>query len=307
MNPLRGIALKIASVFVFVAMATCVKTMAGTFPPGELVFFRSFFAIPVILIWLIWKSELAEGLRVQDGYGHLWRGLLGTGGMAFGFTALGLLPLPEATAIGYAAPVLAVIFAAMFLGEPVRIFRISAVLIGLAGVTIVLSPRLSFESLEMAGHRETLGAMCALIGAVFAALATVFVRKLILNESISAIVFYFSLSSSVLGLLTLPLGWVWPGVFQALILIASGLLGGIGQALLTASYRHAETSAIAPFDYVSMVLALIIGYFVFSEIPTLTMLYGAFLIILAGLLIIWRERHLGLGRAKARRVMTPQG
>ncbi len=307
MNPLRGIALKIASVFVFVGMATCVKAMAGTFPGGELVFFRSFFAMPVILVWLLWKRQLADGLKARDPVAHLWRGLLGTSGMALGFTALGLLPLPEATAIGYAAPLLTVIFAAMFLGEQVRMFRMGAVLVGLVGVTIVLSPRLSLDTLEAVSDRETLGAVCSLMGAVFAALSTVFVRKLIQSESIPAIVFYFSLTSTLLSLLTLPLGWVWPTPTQAAILVAAGLLGGLGQALLTSSYRFAETGVIAPFEYVSMLLALVIGYFVFSEIPTMTMLYGAILVIAAGMFIIWRERQLGIERAKARTAMTPQG
>jgi drug/metabolite transporter (DMT)-like permease len=306
MNPLRGIALKIMSVFVFVGMATCVKSVAGGFPSGEIVFFRSFFAIPVILVWMIWRGDLAEGLKANDPWSHLWRGLVGTSAMAFGFTALGLLPLPEATAIGYAAPLLAVIFAAMFLGEKVRIYRMAAVLVGMIGVTIVLSPRLSMETFETATYGETLGALCALMGAVFAALATVFVRKLIHTESIPAIVFYFSLTSTLLSLLTLPLGWVWPTASQAAFLVLAGILGGLGQALLTSSYRFAETGVIAPFEYVSMLLALVIGYFVFNEIPTKPMLYGASLVILAGLFIIWRERQLGIERANARKAMPPQ-
>lgn len=307
MNPMRGIALKIVSVFVFVAMATCIKAVAPAIPPGQMVFFRSFFALPVILVWLIWQGELSSGLKVSDGLGHVWRGLVGTMGMALGFTALGLIPLPEATAIGYAAPLLAVIFAAMFLGEQVRAFRLAAVLLGMIGVTIVLAPRLSVTGTEAISQAQTLGAMAALMGAVFAALATIFVRKLILSESTSAIVFYFSLSSSVMGLLTLPFGWVMPSPAQAAILVLAGLLGGIGQMLLTASYRHAETAVIAPFEYVSMLLALIVGYFMFDEIPTITMLCGAALIVVAGLFIIWRERQLGIERARSRTAMTPQG
>ena len=92
-----------------------------------------------------------------------------------------------------------------------------------------------------------------------------------------------------------------------MLLIAAGFLGGIGQILLTESYRHAETGVIAPFEYVSMLLALILGYALFAEVPTRTMLVGAALIVAAGLFIIWRERQLGIERAKARKVMTPQG
>ena len=92
-----------------------------------------------------------------------------------------------------------------------------------------------------------------------------------------------------------------------MLLVGAGLLGGIGQILLTESYRHAETGVIAPFEYVSMLLAIGLGYVIFDEVPTGTMLVGAGLIVAAGLFIIWRERRLGIARAAARRVMTPQG
>ncbi|MEO1293521.1 MAG: DMT family transporter, partial [Pseudomonadota bacterium] len=177
-NPLRGIALKVASVTLFTGMAACVKAAAAMdVPTGEAVFFRSAFAIPVIVIWLMMQHNLAHGLETKNPMGHVWRGLVGGGAMACGFTALGLLPLPEVTAIGYAAPLMIVIFAAMFLGEQVRLFRLTAVLIGLVGVTIVLAPRLSVTSLESASQYETLGAALALLGAVLAALAQVFIRK----------------------------------------------------------------------------------------------------------------------------------
>ncbi len=150
MNPLRGIALKIISVSIFVVMATCIKAAAVHVPPGETVFFRSLFAVPVILIWLVWQHDLAHGLETKNFMGHFWRGLVGTTAMGLGFTALGLLPLPEVTALGYAAPVLTVVFAAMFLGEQVRAFRLSAVGLGLIGVVIILSPRLTVLSVEAA-------------------------------------------------------------------------------------------------------------------------------------------------------------
>jgi drug/metabolite transporter (DMT)-like permease len=307
MNPLRGIGFKVLSVSVFTLMAVCIKSVAPEVPPGQAVFFRSIFAVPVILVWLVWMHDLRHGLDTENPMGHLWRGLVGTTAMGLGFTALGLLPLPEATALGYAAPLLTVIFAAMFLGEQVRIFRLSAVLIGLVGVMIVLSPRLTLLEGETTSTLQTIGAMAALLGAVFAALAQVFVRKLVRTEQTAAIVFYFSITAATLSLATLPFGWVLPDARQAMLLVGAGLCGGVGQILLTESYRHAETSVIAPFEYVSIVLALAFGYTLFSEVPTATMLGGAALIVAAGLFIIWREHKLGLERGKARPAMTPQG
>lgn len=307
MRPLRGITLKLGSVLVFIVMSSMIKSTATHVPAGQAVFFRSAFAIPVIVIWLFLRRELATGFKAKNPIGHVWRGLMGTLAMGLGFAGLGYLPLPEVTAIGYAAPLLVVIFAAMFLGEDVRLFRMASVALGLTGVLIVLSPRLTILSGEAAGHREAFGAMLVLGGAIFAALAQVFVRKLVVSENTSAIVFWFSLTATVLSLITLPFGWVIPTTREAMILIGAGLLGGVGQILLTSSYREADASLVAPFDYASMLFALLIGYFVFDEVPTLTMLGGAALVISAGILIIWRERRLGLERAKGRKAMSPQG
>ena len=251
MNPLRGIGLKVLSVCVFTAMAVCIKASAPHVPPGQAVFFRSFFAMPVILGWLAWQYDLRYGLRTGNPLGHLWRGLV--------------------------------------------------------GVLVVLWPNLSVRGADAANPALAVGAMAALLGAVFAALAQVFVRKLIHTEKTATIVFYFSLTATLLSLLTIPFGWVAPAPREAVLLVSAGLLGGLGQILLTESYRHAETAVIAPFEYVSMLLALVLGYTVFAEVPTRSMLIGAALIVAAGLFIIWRERRLGIERTGSRKVMTPQG
>ena len=307
MRPLRGIVYKVISVLVFIVMASMIKATSAHVPPGQAVFFRSVFAIPVIVIWLIQRRELATGFSASNPAGHVWRGFVGTLAMGLGFAGLGYLPLPEVTAIGYAAPLLTVVFAAMFLGEEVRMFRITSVALGLAGVLIVLSPRLTVLQGQTADHAEALGAMLVLGSAVFAALAQVFVRKLVMTEKTPAIVFWFSVTASVLSLTTLAFGWVVPTPFEAALLVGAGLLGGVGQIFLTSSYREADASLVAPFDYASMIFALLIGYFVFNEVPTMVMLGGASLVVTAGCLIIWRERKLGLERAKARKAMSPQG
>ena len=303
MRPLRGIVYKLISVVVFITMASLIKAVADTIPPGQAVFFRSAFAVPVIVVWLLARGELRTGLKASNPLGHFWRALVGTAAMTSGFAALAFLPLPEVTAIGYAAPLLVVIFSAMFLGETVRAFRITTVFIGMAGVMIVLWPRLSV-GVDL-DATQTLGAVLALCGAVFAALAQVTVRKLVATESTAAIVFWFSVTASVLALVSLPFGWVLPTPGQAALLVMTGILGGIGQIFLTSSYREADASLVAPFDYASMLLALAIGYWVFGEVPTLTMLVGASIVIAAGVMIIWRERDLGLKREQPRKANTP--
>ena len=308
MRPLRGIIYKLISVVIFIAMSALIKVTAPHIPSGEAVFFRSFFALPIILIWLYHLKELRQGLRVTKPWGHVKRGVMGAVAMLFSFAGLGYLPLPEVTAISYLAPLLTVVFAAFILKEEVRIFRISAVGLGLVGVFIVVWPKLTFFGVvpqAHAGPSETLGVALVLTGATFAALAQIFVRRLVQTDKTPAIVFYFSVTSIAISLLTVPFGWIWPTFFEAGLLVLAGLLGGVGQIFLTSSYREAEASVVAPFDYASMIFALLIGYFIFAEVPSLTTLAGAALVIFAGILIIWREDRLGIERAKQRRAMTP--
>lgn len=307
-SPLRGITFKCVSVLVFTMMAVLIKTTSQDglgVPPGQQVFFRSFFAIPIILIWVAMQGQLRSGLRTFRPMGHFYRGVVGTGAMGLGFWALSLLPLPEVTVIGYAAPLLTVILAAMFLNEEVRLFRMSMVALGLLGVVIVLTPRLTAGA-DM-DLRQSLGAVVTLAAAGCTALAMIFVRKLVQEERTSAIVFWFSVTSTLLSLLTLPFGWIVPDARTTALLITIGVLGGIGQILLTTAYRYADASLVAPFEYVSMVLAIAIGWAVFDEAPTFSMLIGAALIVTAGILIIWREHRLGLERSRQRKAMTPQG
>ncbi len=285
-----------------------IKATSGEIPPGEAIFFRSVFAIPVLILWLMIRGDFPAKLKARDPIGHVWRGLMGTLAMASGFLALGLLPLPEVVAIGYAAPLMVTMLAAMFLGEKIRMVRLSALLLGMFGVLLVLSPRLTILDEEVTSRLQTIGAFAALMGAMFSALAQVFARKLVATETTGSIVFYFSIMSSVLALLTIPFGWKLPGPFEAILLVSAGILGGVGQILLTESYRYAEVAVIAPFEYCSIMVALLVGYFVFDELPTGIMMAGVALIVTAGIIIIARERRLGIQRTgKARSVAPNQG
>lgn len=289
MTPLWGVTLKLVSVGLFAVMTALIKAMAAYIPTGELMFFRSFFAIPVILIWIGWRGQLRAGLRMAVPLRHLARGLIGTLAMGAGFVALRSLPLPEATAIGYAAPLLTVVFAALFLGEDVRVFRLSMVALGLAGVLIILVPRFGGGLAEAQG----IGALAALFKAVCVAGAQVLSARMVrAGEQIPAIVFWFALVAVLVSLGTIPFGWVRPTPGALAVLVLIGLIGGVAQICLTSAYRFAGASVVAPFDYLSMIFALAIGYWIFAEVPGWPMLGGAALIITAGVLIIWRERRL---------------
>lgn len=301
----RGIALKLSALALFTFMAVLIKATAEAVPPGEAVFFRSAFSIPVILIWLLWRRELRTGLRTDNPMGHVWRGLIGVSSMGLGFAALGLLPLPEVTAIGFASPIITVILAALLLGERIRAFRLTAVAIGLVGVVIILWPQLSFDG--SATQAATLGAGMMLIAAGLRSLAQIHIRRLVQKEDAAAVVFYFMLTATMFSLLTLPFGWSVPTPTETAMLIGAGLIGGVGQILLTSSYRFAPASVLAPFDYASMLFAVVAGYLLFAEIPTIATVIGSAVVMAAGALIIWRERQLGLERGKARARMGHMG
>jgi drug/metabolite transporter (DMT)-like permease len=227
--------------------------------------------------------------------------------MATGFFALTQLPLAEAITINYATPLIIVIFSAVFFNEQVRLYRWSAVLVGLGGVLIIIWPRLTVFSggvTDMSG--ATLGAISALVSCCFAATAMVLVRRLVETERSATIVLYFSLTSATLGLLSLPFGWVMPTTEQLVLLIGAGIFGGIGQILLTESYRHADMSVVAPFEYASLVLSIIVGYVLFQDMPTPQMLIGGAIVVASGLFIIYREHKLGLERQRAGEVSPPQ-
>jgi drug/metabolite transporter (DMT)-like permease len=311
-RPGRAIALKIGAVFLFMVMASLVKAASDYVPPGQAVFFRSFFAMPVIMLWLWQSGHLHDGLKAQNVMGHVWRGLIGTSAMGLTFAGLALLPLPEVTAIGYATPMFTVIFAAVLLGERVRLFRLSAVALGLIGVMIVIAPRLSVGA-DFTGP-ATIGAMFVLVASILRALVQIHVRRLVQTETTSAIVFYFSLTATVLSLMTLPLGlfipalaWTSPGVGVLALIICAGFIGGVAQIMITSSFRFGTASMLAPFDYVSMIFATLIGWVVFSEVPTPAILIGAALVIAGGVLVIWRERQLGVDRSKSKPLNAPAG
>lgn len=305
-DPRLGIALKAASILLFTLMAACVKAAREVAPAGEAVFFRSAFAIPPILAYAALRGGVMQAIRVNDPFAHLNRGLVGMAAMACGFTALGLLPLPEVIAINFTAPLLTTALAALLLGETVRVYRWTAVAVGLCGVIVMQAPRLTVLGGGVTGD-EALGAWICLLGAGLMALAAIHIRHLTRTENTLSIVFWFSAICMLGSLTTIPFGWPWPDGTTLALLIASGVLGGVAQILMTEGYRVADASTLAPFDYTSMVYALIIGFLAFGEIPEPTMILGAAVVIGAGLFILRRETQLRIDRARSRRAGAGHG
>lgn len=296
MNTLLGISLKILATLCFTVMGALVKTVSTEVPTGQVVFYRSFFALVPLLLWLGWRNELIDAVRTRNVFGQLRRSLSSTAGMACGFAALSYLPLPDATAIGYFTPIVTTVLAALILGETVRGARWFALLLGFSGMIVMLLPFFGAGGHAIAGDNEARGALLGLAGAVFSAYAGVEVRRLAQTERTGAIVFYFSSTAALCGALTAVYAWAPLSTMQFVVLVVAGILGGIGQILLTTSYRFAPISTLAPFDYMSLIWATMLGFLLFGDIPQQLVLVGAALVIAAGLLVIFQERRADVER-----------
>ncbi len=194
------------------------------------------------------------------------------------------------TAIQFASPLITVGLAALILKERVRIYRWSAVFVGFIGVLIMLVPHLDPAHYTSLASAAAVGAMLAVLAAFINAGTVIQTRRLTRTETTPSIVFYFSLICTIAGAATLPFAWHTPTLYELTILITLGMLGGLAHIFLTESYRLAAASVIAPFDYTSMLWALLLGYWMFGEVPTALVFVGAAIVIAAGLFVIWRER-----------------
>ena len=304
-NPMRGITLKFMSILVFLAMQTCIKSAGAEIPAGQITFYRSIFAIVPIVAYLASRGDLIDAFKTNNPFGHLKRGFLGICGMVGGFYGLQHLPLPDAISIGYASPLMAVVFAAVFLKETVRVYRWTAVFVGLIGVMIISWPKLTLFQEGGFQSEQAMGATAVLLAAVVAGLAMIQVRQLVREEKTSTIVLYFSLTAAAFSLISIPFGWAPLSFWQASLLILSGFFGGVAQILLTESYRHADVSTVAPLEYSSILLGIVVSYFLFGDVPTWQMLIGTAITVSAGIFIIYREHQLGLERKAARKASSP--
>lgn len=286
---LLAIALKLAQTLAFSIMYAAIK-LAGEVPIGQVVFFRGFFALLPLLAWTWFTVGPRAAIATQRPMYHVVRGAVGVAAMFTNFTALALLPLATVTAFSFMQPIFAVILAALFLKEHVGPWRWGAVIIGFAGVMLMIEPHGGLASL--AALKLSKGVSYALIFSLLSAVVVVWIRQMSTTERSEAIVFYFMSACAVAGLIVMAFDHAPFTLHNTLWLVLCGLFGGTGQLLMTYSYRYGEPSLLAPFDYVSMVWAMALGWFVFGEMPEAMVLAGAGVVIVSGLFIAWREhRH----------------
>jgi len=297
-----GIALILISTLAFTLMSALIRSLGERIPLGEIVFSRSLFGLVPLIFMLQWRGELHEAFRLHKPVRHVTRAIAGIGSMFCNFAALSRIPLADATAINFVTPLFNVALAAIFLGEKVRRFRWAAVAVGFAGVLLMLLPHMGKgEWNSVAAY----GALLALSAAFLVSAAMTQVRQLATTETTASLVFSFTVLSTLSGLVAMFWGWVVPSGWDAMILVLTGVFGGIGQITVTESYRHAGAGTVAPFAYTSMIYSIILGYAFFGEVPELVVMAGAAIVVLAGLFVLYRERKLHIDRTREREAETP--
>lgn len=296
-RPLAGILLRLVTAVLLAIMFALVK-LAGQRGVNvvESLFYRQI-GSALCATGLVLAGPGLSSLRTRRVGAHVGRMALGLTAMGMNFLSFLLLPLAEATAIGFTVPIFSTILAALLLREATGRWRWGAVAAGFVGVLLIVSPG--------AGGVPLTGALVALVAAGLTAAVTIVIRRLGATERASTTVFWFAASSLLpLGLLMLHFGKAHePSTFVILGLMA--LAGGIAQLTLTASLRLAPVALVMPMDYTSLLWATLLGVWLFAEFPSSSVWIGAPVIIASGLVIVWREHHLARRAALAARAATP--
>ena len=273
----------ILSVLFFSFMDILIK-VTDEYDVGQIMFFRALFGL-IPIFFLIPKNRMKNFYKTKNIKLHFFRSFFGAIAMAAIFIGLRNLQLAEVTALAFSGPLWVVLFSMFFLSEKIRLKRWIAVGLGFIGVIIISKP--GFDNLNFYY-------IYPIIFCIGFAGVSILIRKLTLaGESIWLIAFYFSLVSGLGGLLTIPLGlWKMPNTYDFILLILIGLLGGIANLLLTQSYKLAEVTLTTPLKYLSLVIAIIFGFYFFEEIPSIYTLSGAALIVVSSAIIFIRENQL---------------
>ena len=266
------------SVCTFSVMDLLVK-WSSDYPTGEVLFFRGFFGL-LPTYFLIPKNKLKTFYTTKRSKEHLFRCLMGLMALIAIVIALRELPLAVVVSLSYAAPLFITVLSIFLLSEKVGISRWLAVMIGFIGVIIIAEP--GFKGMNYLYFLP-------LIFCIGMAFVTITIRKLSTTEPIWLISIFFTITISLAGVATIPMGWIIPNFQDFLLLALIGVTGGSANLFLTQSYKLSEVSLVAPLKYLALIFAIIFGYLIWNEIPTVKTLVGASLVILASLIIFKRE------------------
>ena len=266
------------SVCAFSLMDVIVK-WSDDYPVGQVLFFRGFFGI-IPILFLIPKDRYIDFYKTTRPMLHLKRCLAGLIALVAIFIALRNLPLATVVSISFAAPIFTTIFSIFMLNEKVGFYRWLAVIVGFVGIIIISEP--GFSSLNF----YYIYPIIFCLGLSYVAIA---IRKLSSTEPVWLISFFFSFSIMILSFFSFYQNWILPSFIDLFLLAMIGILGGLANLWLSQSYKFSEVSLVTPLKYLALIFAIIFGYFIWEEIPTLKTLLGAALVILSSFIIFRRE------------------
>jgi drug/metabolite transporter (DMT)-like permease len=273
-NLLLGALLILLSELFFASMGATVKAVTAGLSSEMTVFMRNLFGL-IILLPLVWRSGIGH-LRTSAIHLHFLRAFAGVSAMYCFFYALANLPLAEGMLLKMTAPLFMPLIAWYWMSEPVQRVVLLAIGFGFLGVVLILNPRGEFNQVALIG----------LMGGLFASLAKVTVRRLGHSEPSVRVVFYFSTFSMLISLTPALWNWQTPTPAQWGLLILIGLLGTLGQLLLTRGYAIAAAASVSPFTYFSVVFGAVYGYLFWHEALSLQFIAGALIIALSGMLTL---------------------
>ncbi len=273
-----GFLYMLLSVCAFSVMDLIVK-WSDNYPLGQVIFFRGFFGL-VLYYFVIPKERLKDFYVTKRPILHFSRCFFGLMALLSIFTALRNLPLATVVSISFAAPIFTTIFSIFFLSEKVGYFRWLAVLVGFVGILIISEPGLSSLNVYYVFP------VIFVLGMSYVAIS---IRQLSLTEPVWLISLYFSAAITLAGLFTIPYGWLMPNLKDLILLSFIGIFGGVANLWLSQSYKFSEVSLVTPLKYLALVFAIIFGYLIWDEIPTIKTLVGATLVIVSSIIIFRRE------------------
>ena len=260
-------------------MDALLKWMVERYPVLQIVFLRNVIALLPVAVH-IWQGPGWRAMRTNRLPALLGRSLLSLIATALLILALGRMQLAEATAVLFVAPLFVTALSMPLLAEHVGIHRWAAVLLGFAGVMIMIRPGAGVLGF---------GAVLALGSALFYALTMIAIRYLARTESTAAIVGYNQIGIAVVTGAFMPIQWVTPTLIDTALFVALGLLAGFGQLALTKACRLAPVSVLAPFDYTTMLWAVLLGYWIWGELPDVFVIVGVVIVAASGIYIVRRE------------------
>ena len=249
------------------------------YPIGQILFFRGFFGI-IFYFFIIPRNRLHNFYLTKRPGLHSLRCVAGLIAIVAIFIALRKLPLATVVSISFAAPIFTTIFSIFLLSEKVGIYRWLAVLVGFIGILIITEPGISELNIYY---------IFPIIFCLGLSYVAITLRQLSSTEPVWLISLFFSIAITLLSFLTIPFGWVMPSFNHFVILSLIGIFGGVSNLWLSQSYKYSEVSLVTPLKYLTLVFAIIFGYFIWGEIPTIKTLAGAFLVIVSTLIIFRRE------------------